>query len=280
MRVTICGVRGSTAATGVEFAGVGGNTSCVALAHRGEAPRLLLDAGTGIRRVTTLLQGCPFRGTILLGHLHWDHTLGLPFFSAGDRPDAEVRLLMPEQDDEAEAVLRLLMSPPHFPIAPAELRGDWKFASLPEGVHDIEGFNVEAREIPHKGGRTLGFRVTGRSGGSLAYLSDHAPIQLGPGPDGWGEYHRTAVELARGVDVLIHDAQYTADELRGRAGWGHSAAEYAAGLAERAGARRALLYHHDPSRTDEAVAEVAQAVRTRFPLVQVDVAVEGMEFEI
>src|SRR4051794_21966492 len=103
MRVTICGARGSTPAPGREFAGGGGHTSCVALAHADAAPALVLDAGTGLRRLTEVLGGEPFRGTILLGHLHWDHTHGLPFFAAGDRDDATVRVLLPAPSEGADA---------------------------------------------------------------------------------------------------------------------------------------------------------------------------------
>jgi ribonuclease BN (tRNA processing enzyme) len=108
VRLHFCGVRGSTPAPGAEFVRYGGNTSCVAVAHdNGAPPTLILDAGTGIRRVTALLAGQPFTGTILLTHLHWDHVQGLPFFRAGDREDATVRLLLPDQQDgtSAEAVL-------------------------------------------------------------------------------------------------------------------------------------------------------------------------------
>ena len=99
MRVHLCGVRGSAPAVGVDFIRVGGNTSCVAIAHDDEeVPRLVLDAGTGLRAVSTLLDGEPFRGTILLGHLHWDHTYGLPFFRAERSTGCgDARLLLPEQ---------------------------------------------------------------------------------------------------------------------------------------------------------------------------------------
>lgn len=253
MRVHLCGVRGSTPAVGPEFLRVGGHTSCVALAHdAAEAPTLVLDAGTGLRRLSALLDGEAFRGTILLGHLHWDHTQGLPFFPAGDRPDAQVHVLLPDQGREPLDLLSGWMGPPHFPITPSGLRGDWSFDGIGEGDHRLEGFDVLAREIPHPGGRAFGYRVSdGHS--SLAYLSDHGPIALGPGPDGWGPYHEAALELADGVDLLLHDAQYTAAELPGRASFGHSAADYAVSLAQRSGAKRVGLFHHDPARTDEQV---------------------------
>ena len=134
MRVHICGARGSTPAPGAEFLRYGGHTSCVAVTADGdEAPALILDAGTGIRSVTGLLAGQPYAGHILLSHLHWDHVHGLPFFRAGDTPGARVTLLLPAQPggQAAEAVLAGCMSPPHFPITPGELRGEWTFGTVP-----------------------------------------------------------------------------------------------------------------------------------------------------
>ncbi len=251
MRVWVCGVRGSTPAPGTDFVRYGGHTSCLAVGHDGQPPSLVVDAGTGIRRVTGLLGGAPFRGTILLGHLHWDHTQGLPFFAAADHPEARTTVMLPAQGDPS-AVLERAISPPHFPIGLTGLRGSWRFAALEPGRHRIEGFDVLALEIPHKGGRTFGYRISDRDG-SLAYLSDHNPVALGPGPAGLGPYHDAAAALAGGVDVLFHDAQHTAAELPSRASFGHSAADYAVGLATAAGAATVLLYHHDPARTDAEV---------------------------
>nr|MDP9453856.1 MBL fold metallo-hydrolase [Actinomycetota bacterium] len=129
MRLWVCGVRGSTPAPGDAFCRYGGHTSCLALAHDGETPSLVLDAGTGVRQVSGLLDGGPFRGTLLLGHLHWDHTQGLPFFRAADRPDARTTVLLPAQGDPV-AVLARAMSPPHFPIDPGGLQGAWRFEAL------------------------------------------------------------------------------------------------------------------------------------------------------
>src|SRR3954470_9651085 len=119
MRVTFCGVRGSTPAPGPEFVRYGGHTSCVALARDGEAPSLVLDGGTGLRRLAKLLDA-PFAGTILLGHLHWDHTQGMPLFPAADRGTVDV--YMPAQGDAADVLARSF-GPPHFPLRPDELRG-------------------------------------------------------------------------------------------------------------------------------------------------------------
>jgi phosphoribosyl 1,2-cyclic phosphodiesterase len=273
MRVDLCGVRGSMPATGAAFERVGGNTSCVAIAHDvDEGPSLLLDAGTGLRNVAGLLDGAPFRGTLLLSHLHWDHTQGLPFFTAGDRPDGRVDVRLPVIEGLPSHALDAMMGPPFFPITVAALRGRWQFAALEEGPFVAEGFDVLAREVPHPGGRTFGFRVSdGRS--TLAYISDHGPIALGPGPDGWGPYHEAVLELASGVDLLLHDAQFTAAELLVKPHFGHSAVDYAVALAERCDVGRLLLFHHDPWRTDDAVH--AMVDRYRAGPLKVSAAFEG-----
>jgi phosphoribosyl 1,2-cyclic phosphodiesterase len=260
VRLAFCGTRGSTTAPGAEFIRYGGHTSCVALSHDGDAgPALILDAGTGLREVTPLLGGRPFAGTIVLSHLHWDHVHGLPFFRGGDTEGATVDLLLPDQEDGAgaEAVLERGMSPPHFPIRPNELRGDWRFGTVAPGSFEAAGFRIEAREVPHKGGRTFGYRVSdGQS--ALAYIPDHCPTLLGPGPDGLGAYHEAAVQLVRDADVLIHDASLVAGELAAQAAFGHAAAEYAVGLAKAAGARQVVLFHHRPDRTDDELDEIGR----------------------
>ena len=188
-------------------------------------------------------------------------------------------MCLPDQDDGDAAVdvLRRAMSPPHFPIGPEGLRGAWTFESLQPGSHHVAGFEVLALDIPHKGGRTFGYRITdGRT--AIAYLSDHGPAALGPGPDGWGPYHDTALALAADVDLLIHDAQHTAEELPARVAWGHSAADYPVRLGELAGAKAVLLFHHDPPRTDDAIDEIVRA--HQHPQVDVQAAAEGMVIDL
>jgi phosphoribosyl 1,2-cyclic phosphodiesterase len=277
MRLHFCGVRGSTPAPGPDFIRYGGHTSCIAVAQDDAPPTIILDAGTGIRRVTGLLNRQPFTGTILLTHLHWDHVQGLPFFRAADHDGALVTLLLPDQQDgtSAEQALSRSMSPPHFPISPGQLRGHWSFQAISPGRLQTEGFTIEAREIPHKGGRTIGYRVSdGRS--AVAYVTDHCPTALGPGPDGWGEYHRAALELAADADVLIHDAQLLAEEVPAQAAYGHAAAEYAIELACRAGARQVVLFHHQPDRTDDELDHIAH----RFAAAPIPVKVATEELVI
>jgi ribonuclease BN (tRNA processing enzyme) len=278
VRLHICGARGSTPAPGADFLRYGGHTSCLAVAHDGALPSLVLDAGTGLQRLSKLFDGGSFSGSVLLSHLHWDHTHGLPFFPAGDREDARVSLYLPAQENGAK-VLEQLFSPPHFPITPTELRGDWTVDELESGTHAIEGFDVLCLDIPHKGGRTFGFRVAD-STGSFAYLSDHSPINLGPGPGGDGDVHEAALALCRGADVLLHDAQYTALEFEGpRRFFGHSTLDYALRLAEAAGVGELVLFHHDPSRTDDAL-DASLAALQQGASIPVAAAVEGAVIDI
>jgi len=220
----------------------------VALARTGQPVQLLLDAGTGMQAVSPLVDGA-YDGSVLLGHLHWDHTHGMPFFAAGGRPGHRVRVLMPRQGDSGEALLQRCLSPPNFPIVPSELGRGWSFEDLDEGGFQLEGFDVLAREIPHKGGRTYGYRVSA-DGGSLAYLSDHSPTSVGLGPDGLGERHPAALELAAGVDVLIHDAQHRREEFPGVGYLGHASVDLRGGVGSpgRSRNRRALPPRTDPHR--------------------------------
>jgi ribonuclease BN (tRNA processing enzyme) len=276
LQIHFCGVRGSLPATGLDYIRYGGHTSCLALVPDGaSAPSLILDAGTGVQLAARLLDGAPFDGTILLSHLHWDHTMGLPFFSAGDRLDSRVSVLLPEQESgiDAATVLTGLMKPPYFPVGPMELRGSWSCQAMSLGAREIEGFEVLAREIPHKGGRTFGYRVSdGHS--TLAYMPDHNPTALGPGEDGFGVYHAAALELARDVDVLVHDAQLLPHELAAEGNFGHAVADYPVGLGERAGARAVALFHHRLDRTDDALDALAQRLDRDVPAVSV--ASEGV----
>ncbi len=273
-------MRGSLPAAGRDFVRYGGHTSCLALTPDGAgAPTLILDAGTGLLQAMALLGGAPFDGTILLTHLHWDHVVGLPFFAVHERESTRADVRMPEQENGASAARALggLMSPPYFPVGPSELRGQWTFETLAEGEHEVEGFAVLAREIPHKGGRTYGYRI-GDGHCSIAYMPDHNPTALGPGPDGLGEYHAAALELTADVDVLVHDAQLLPQELAAEAHFGHAAADYAVALAERANARAVALFHHRLDRTDDELDALAARLAGRSPAVSV--AAEGVVLEL
>jgi phosphoribosyl 1,2-cyclic phosphodiesterase len=274
VRLLFAGVRGSTPVSGPEFDRFGGHTSCVAVMHDGAAtPALILDAGTGLINLNAQFAGAAFVGSILLTHLHWDHMQGLPFFRAADREGARVNLMMPAQGD-ARAVLREVMSPPYFPIGPEGLRGVWEVAALDAGTHSIDGFEVTALDIPHKGGRTFGYRVSdGRN--SVAYLPDHGPH----GPDVAAENRASARALARGVDVLVHGAPFIRSEQALADCYGHSTVDDALELAIAGGADRLVLTHHGPFRADDAVDEIGRAAVATFPR-ELILAREGLTIDV
>lgn len=265
----LLGVRGSTPAPGPDFVRYGGHTSCVAVVPAGAvAPTLLMDGGTGIRSLPDLLGSAPFVGSILLSHLHWDHVEGIPFCRAVDRDDARVDLHVPDQDGvSARDLLARTMSPPSFPIEPEGLMGTWRFLPEPEGVASIEGFEVTAADISHKGGRTVGYRVSDAAG-SFAYLPDHAPSR-GMTP--------AARALIEEVDVLLHDAQFLESERALADAYGHATVEETVTLAANAGVRQLVLFHHSPVRTDDQLDRILDGVASPLPIV---VAREGMRIPI
>ncbi len=171
------------------------------------------------------------------------------------------------------------MDPGHLELHGDELHGDDEETgrddrpSTPIGG----GFSVDIAEVPHKGGRTYGFRV-GDGHSVLTYIPDHCPTALGPGPDGWGEYHQSALELAAGADVLVHDAHLFPEELAAQAAFGHAAADYAVELGRRAGVGRVILFHHRPDRTDDTLDGLSR--RFERATVPVTVAVEGSVLEL
>lgn len=272
VKVQLLGVRGSTPAVGAAFARYGGHTACVAItAEESAVPALVLDAGTGLRSLTSLLGGGTFDGSIVLSHLHWDHMMGLPFFAAGDRDGARVDLYVPAQEHRSgRDLLAQSFSPPSFPIPPEGLHGTWRFHDLTDGRHTVEGFAVSAADVEHKGGRTFCLRVEDQLG-SLAYLPDHAPA---------AGVSKGLKSLLDGVDVLVHDAQFLDTERSVAVDYGHATVEDAIRLARECDVGTLVLFHHSPARTDAAldvIAEWAPTVAHGLPLV---VAREGMTLEV
>lgn len=267
MRLALLGVRGSTPAPGEPFVRYGGHTSCVAVLTEGsDVPALVLDAGTGLRELPGLLAGQPFRGSIILTHLHWDHLHGLPFCRSIDRPDARVDLSLPAHLDgpSARELLDHAMSPPHFPISADGLLGTWSFRRSAREPQTVEGVTVTQAEITHKGGLTYGIRVDA-GGVSMAYLPDHAP-QLGS---------VAAEELAAGVDVLLHDGQFLESEQATADSYGHATVRDALDLARRCRARRLVLTHHAPGRTDDELDDLAKELAGGALDIPVEIARQG-----
>ena len=270
MNIGFYGVRGSTPCPCDDNARYGGNTACVALESPGHDP-IIFDLGTGLRFFgETQPQDGSFRGTALVTHLHWDHVQGLPFFMPINRAGARLDVYGPGDGVGLAEAFDEFMRPPYFPVQYSDLVGDITFHTVGPDVLEIGGARVLVREVPHVG-TTLGFRVE-LDGVSVAYVPDHQmPI------DGSFDVAESVLELADGVDVLIHDAQYTPEEFAERAHWGHCTVEYAVHVARAAGAQRLVLFHHDPGHCDRTVDELLAGAREEAgDGLEVLAAAEGM----
>lgn len=268
MKLRFWGVRGSLPAPGAATARTGGNTSCLEVRALGRL--LILDMGSGARALGAALAGeAPLRAEIFLSHLHHDHTQGLPYFAPCLDPAARLGLHLPAGTG---ADLEALFAPPYFPRALRGLGAALDFRPLEAGrVLELgAGLSLRCEALPHPGG-CLGFRVEAREGGRAKVLAYCTDAELGDSPPD------CALELARGADALVCDAQYRDGELLGRRGWGHSSPRQAAALARAAGAARLLLTHHDPGRGDDEVESMEAQARELFPAAQA--AREGLELE-
>ncbi|MDA8379857.1 MAG: MBL fold metallo-hydrolase [Actinomycetota bacterium] len=279
LQVTFWGVRGSCPCANEEAQRYGGHTSCVEV-RAGDEPALILDLGTGVRRLAddALASGRPIgplHANVLLSHLHWDHILGLPFCAPINLQGAEVDVFGPVQDGGTlhEAFDRF-MQPPFFPVHVAELRGDVRFHDVWDEDLAVGAVKVRVRPVPHKG-PTIGFRIEWE-GRSIAYVADHqAPGDL-------RSISPEVLEVCDGVDLLIHDAQYSEAEFAEKSDWGHSTVGYAVHVAREAGARGLALFHHDPAHSDADVDRLLDHARGLPEAQRIDwilAAAEGQTLE-
>jgi phosphoribosyl 1,2-cyclic phosphodiesterase len=250
----------------------GGNTSCVEV-RAVDGSIAVLDAGTGLCMLGASLPADVERVDVLLGHLHMDHILGLGFFAGLFRPGLEVHLWGPGSTTQPlHARLTRYLSPPLFPVRLRDLPCGLEVHDLPLGTFQIPGLTVTTALVCHPG-PTVGFRLDdGRS--TVAYLSDHEPA-LGSRSFPEASRWTSGYALAEGVDVLVHDAQYTDSEYPAHVGWGHSAISHAVAFAAHTRARHLVAFHHDPWHDDETLDAIYGALESDVPVTP---AREGMVF--
>ncbi len=258
MKVTLWGTRGSVPAAGIETVHYGGNTPCVEV-RGADGTLLILDAGTGIRSLGETLKPEILRVDLLLTHLHTDHIQGLGFFKLLYQPGLDVHIWGPPSISlSLRERLVPYLSPPFFPLRIDDLPCHLTFHNVTRGSFRIGGLEIKADLICHPG-PTVGYRITEDSA-SIAYLPDHEPA-LGshdfPEDPGW----TSGFELASGVNLLIHDAQYSAVEYVERVGWGHSSILHALEFAAVARVNRLVTFHHDPSHSDSMLDELIEEAR-------------------
>jgi phosphoribosyl 1,2-cyclic phosphodiesterase/DNA-binding response OmpR family regulator len=287
MRVQFWGTRGSIAKPGPSTARYGGNTSCIEV-RSARGTLVIIDCGTGAHAlgqnlISTGAKG--LRGHILISHTHWDHIQGIPFFAPLFVPGNQWDVYGPKGLDQSlRDTLAGQMQYTYFPVTPDQFGATIHYHDLVEGTFDIDEIKITTHYLNHPA-LTLGYRLEA-DGATIVYCCDHEPHSrslAGGQGDITGQDLRHA-EFINGADLLIHDAQYTAAEYPSKIGWGHSSAEYAVKLGQRAHVKRLVLTHHDPLRDDDAVDRVLAGIRdglqTAASPLQVFAAVEGEIVEV
>jgi phosphoribosyl 1,2-cyclic phosphodiesterase len=272
MVVRFWGVRGTIPSPGPDTARYGGNTSCVEV--RCGDREVIFDGGTGIRKLgdDLIAKGSAIDADILFSHCHMDHVAGIPLFAPFYAGGHRVRLwagnLRPQ--NSIEGVIRTVVSAPLFPLGVDSFSAGIEFHdfSVDDVLHLGHGVEVRTAALNHPGGAT-GFRLE-FAGRSVAYLTDT-------------EHHLDKLDanvlaLSKGADLMIYDSTYVEEDFSSHVGWGHSTWQQAARLAEAAGAKKLVIFHHDPDRSDaalDAIAVAAQQMRAGTL-----VAREGLELSL
>jgi len=282
VKVKVWGARGSIPTPGPDTMRYGGNTSCVGVTLS-DGTLVVLDAGTGIRTMGIALGAPSGPVTILLTHLHLDHIQGLMFFAPCFYPDAEIDIFGPAAPDAPllDRIARYI-SAPLSPVEVRELPCKVSFREAQRSEWRIGSATVHAHSVSHRG-PTLGYRIQDGDT-TIAYIPDHEPglgAPIGTLEDEW----ISGLELARGADLLIHDAQYTDDEYPNHLGWGHSVLSDALAFGARAEVGRMLLFHHEPLHDDDALDALGEQARERWQALgrdpeTIELAREGMEIVV
>ena len=296
--VRFWGVRGSIATPGPDTVRYGGNTTCVEV--RVGQDIVVLDAGTGIRLLGAQLRrefaGNPVTVHILLTHTHWDHIQGLPFF--GPAHDRGCRIDVLGYEGAKQSLIKTLsaqMDSAVFPIGMDQLAGNVTVREL----HDLE---FRAGHVPIQSlftnhpGVTLGYRL-GTPGGGVVFMPDTEIMPFNrprpPRPENSTEgnaedfntyKNQLIAEFAKGAELFICDAQYTAEEYEHRIGWGHSCIDDTVRLAIHADVKHLILFHHDPTHDDATIDRLVAAARALAAAegssIRIDAAAEGMELTL
>ena len=281
MKVKFWGVRGSIPCPGPQTVKYGGNTVCLELQFPDTDRRIIIDAGSGLRRLGDhmLTNGNgqrAIRADLLLTHTHLDHILGIPFFAPIYIPQTQMRIYGPVtcEEESLETVIGGQLSYRYFPVRQAELAAQIEYNDLKEGSFDLgEGIRVTTKYLNHPL-LCFGYRIE-YNGHVFCTAYDTEPFynffSTDPGDPGYDEAlaregeqaaqqgNLAMEEFVAGADLLVYDGQYTRQEYEAdKIGWGHTPVEFAIELAQRAGAQKLALIHHDPMRTDAQLDELSQ----------------------
>lgn len=284
MKITIWGCRGSLPVPGPTTLRYGGNTTCLGISSA-SGQLIVVDAGSGIHNLGNELvrAGGPKKVRFLFTHAHWDHLLGFPFFSPLYHPDYCLTFCSGHHaQGTISKFLTHQMEPPYFPVDMDACRAEIRFhCDNPcdeERCCCLGDMDVLPFPINHPNGG-FGYRF-GEGGKSFVFVPDNElDFHHEDGPS-----RADFVALFRGADLLIHDAQYTADEYRRTRSWGHSTFAHTVDLALEAGVRRLGLFHHDPDRSDDDLERQLAWCRERISAaggsLECFATVEGMTIDL
>lgn len=281
MKIKFWGTRGSIAVPGKDTTFFGGNTTCVEITLK-SGRTLIIDAGTGIRLLGDKLIEEKKIGDIhlLITHIHWDHVLGFPFFNPIYDPSTHISI-----DGHPNGLKGLRytfdnkMGDGFFPIKFDDLTAKIRYLNrLVNGPLEIDGTHIDSIPLQHPQGG-MGFRF--REGDkTMVFITDNELRE-----DAWiGRTPEEYTAFSKNADILIHDAQYTPEEIDVRRGWGHSDYRSTYELARNSGVKKLILFHHDPTRTDKAVREIVHICKEFAKKdhcdLEIDAAKENSELEL
>jgi len=285
MQLRFWGTRGSIAAPGPKTARYGGNTSCVEV-RASDGTAIILDCGTGARELGLHLARTmpqPIRLHLFIGHTHWDHIQGFPFFVPAFLPGSELNIYAPIGFQRGlEEAMAGQMEYSYFPVKMRDLRSRIHFTELDEGFCRVGDVLVETQYMNHTA-PTIAYRMTS-DGATIAYATDHEPFWNASGRVSQHPGDERHIAFLKGANLVIHDAQYTEEEYRDKVGWGHSSIEYAVDVALAAGVERLVLFHHDPAHDDDTMDRMEVMARAhvarRGQALDVLAAREGLELQV
>ncbi len=253
MEITFWGTRGSIPVCGPEYVRYGGETACVEV-RNDKGGRIILDAGTGIRRLgASLLKEQALQADLFFTHTHWDHIMGLPFFQPLYQTGFRINLYgQPRlQGDIHKLVFKDLLRPPHFPVPYNQVMSGINYQEFQGGL-EVQGFYLETIALSHPN-LGQGFRISSQ-GRTFVFLTDNELGHCHRGGASFEEYAR----FAGGADLLVHDSEFTLEEYPPKKTWGHSTNMHALELAAKSGAKRLGLFHHNQGRSDDGVEAMLQ----------------------
>ncbi len=259
---------------------LGGNSSCIQVDVNGE--HLIFDGGSGIRELGLEWMNCEFgkgqgKGHIFFSHTHWDHILGIPFFTPLYIKGNQFTIHSAHENIADR--LNRQQHPDFFPVPFNAFSADINFNDL-EGKSevDINSARITWQEMYHPG-KSYAFRVDYR-GKSVVYATDAEYKRLGE------DDLKPAIDFFRDADVLIFDAQYTFSEGLEKEDWGHSSTFIGIDLAVEAGVKKICFHHHEPNYSDFKLVDIFRQTQKYLKLVGGDspikicLAHEGMKLDL